>query len=72
MRVKCLAQKHNPVPWPWAEPRLLNLESSAQTIRPFGFPQSHALGPLNLTGLQVTVKGIDDKNTMSTFFHRFK
>ena len=32
MRVKCLAQEHNTVPWPGLEPGSLDPESSALTI----------------------------------------
>ena len=41
VRVKCLAQEHNAVPWPRLEPQLLDLESSALTIRPPRLPQNH-------------------------------
>ena len=34
MRVKCLAQEHNGVPWPGLEPRLLYPESGTLAIRP--------------------------------------
>ena len=34
MRVKCLAQEHNAVPWLRLEPVLPDPESSALTIRP--------------------------------------
>ena len=33
MRVKCLAQEHNAVPWPGLEPGPTDPESSALTIR---------------------------------------
>ena len=32
MRVRCLAQEHDAVPWPVLEPGPLDLESSALTI----------------------------------------
>ena len=34
MKVKCLVQEHNAVPWPRLEPGPIDLESSALTIRP--------------------------------------
>ena len=40
MRLKCLAQEHDAVPWPGLEPGLLNLESSALTIRPPCLPSA--------------------------------
>ena len=39
MRVKCLAQEHNAVPWPGLEPGPPAPESSALTIRPPRLPQ---------------------------------
>ena len=39
MRVKCLAQEHNAVPWPGLEPGPPDPESSALTIRPPRLPQ---------------------------------
>ena len=38
VRVKCLAQEHNAIPWPGLESGPLNLESSALTIRPLCLP----------------------------------
>ena len=38
MRVKCLAQEHKAVPRPGLEPRPLDPESSALTIRPPRLP----------------------------------
>ena len=38
MRVKCLAQEHNPVPRPGLKPGPFDLESSALTIRPPHLP----------------------------------
>ena len=40
VRVKCLAQEHNAVPWPGLEPGPLDPESSALTIRPPHLPQT--------------------------------
>ena len=39
MKVKCLTQEHNNDPGKGLEPRLLDLESSALTIRPLSLPQ---------------------------------
>ena len=38
MRVKCLAQEHNTVPWPGLEPGPFNPGSSALTIRQLRLP----------------------------------
>ena len=43
VRVKCLAQEHNAVPQPRLEPRPLDPESNALTIRPLRLPQSYIL-----------------------------
>ena len=41
MRVKCLAQEHNVVPWLGLKPRPLDPESGALTIRPLHLPLIH-------------------------------
>ena len=40
MRVKCLAQEHNAVPWPGLQPEPPDLESSALIIRPSPLPHT--------------------------------
>ena len=37
VRVKCLAQEHNTIPWPVLEPKPLDPESSVLATRPSGF-----------------------------------
>ena len=44
MRVKCLAQEHNTMPWPGLEPGPLDPESSALTTRPPRLPPLYERG----------------------------
>ena len=39
MRVRCVAQEHNTMTWPWLEPKPFDQESSVLTIRPQHLPE---------------------------------
>ena len=58
MRVKCLAQEHNTVPWPRLEPGPLDPESSALNIRPLRLPaQQSIVGKLSVGVLEPRRRG---------------
>ena len=61
MRVKCLAQEHNAVPWPGLKPGLFDTESSVLTIRPPRLHKDKMLNPIKKWKKSVT--------TMQTYLY---